>query len=135
MGFLSSLQQLHQTLQRTGKNISISADEWGLGPPWKVKTFGVPHAIYAASFLSAVTQSASSANLRHTNYFEPINEGAISVKPFRTSLTPVGQVMELYAQHQKGTRIVTSIVNEDGNLNVLATLHGDRKVIMTVANL
>ena len=36
-----------------GRAIRLSADEWGLGPPWAVERFSVPHALYAAAFLGA----------------------------------------------------------------------------------
>jgi alpha-L-arabinofuranosidase len=133
--FLTSLEQLQNSLNSTGKNIVISADEWGLGSPWLVKTFGVAHGMYAASFLSAVTRAPPSTKLQLTNYFEPINEGAITVGPSHASLTPVGQVMGLYAQHQGGMRVLTSQVDADNNLDVLATLHPDKKVVATVTNL
>ena len=56
--------------------------------------------MYAAGFLGAITRVSVPANLQFTNYFEPVNEGAIAVHPFNATLTPVGQVMALYAEQQ-----------------------------------
>ena len=64
----------------------------GLGPPWTVKKFSVAHGMYAAGFLAAVTRGARANNLQFSNYFEPVNEGAIEVLAFSSQLTPVGEV-------------------------------------------
>ncbi len=37
--------------------------------------------MFAASFLGAVINNAAAQNVRFSNYFEPINEGAIQVRP------------------------------------------------------
>jgi hypothetical protein len=49
--------------------------------------------MYAAAFLGAVTRVPPAVGLRFTNYFEPVNEGAITVTAAGAALTPVGQVM------------------------------------------
>jgi len=76
--------------------LTTQADEWGLGPPWDVAVFGAAHGMYAAGFLAAITRAGPVENLVFSNYFEPVNEGAISVMPFNVSLTPVGEVMAMY---------------------------------------
>ena len=115
--FLDSVRYLRAQLDATGKSISISADEWGLGPPWKSGAhgagngsagvrFSVAHGMYAAGFLGMVTRESESLDLKFTNYFEPVNEGAIAVSAFSSSLTPVAQVMRLFAAHIHGTKLV-----------------------------
>ena len=84
-------------------------------------TFGVPHAIYAAAFLCAMTKAAPELNIVLINYFQPINEGAFTVNPFSVTQTPVGQVFQLYAEHQQGHRV--QLIGSDPNLDVLATVH------------
>lgn len=146
--FIGVLQNLRQDLDSTNYSIAISADEWGLGPPWATANFSVTHAMYAAGFLGAVTRVAPSVNLRFTNYFEPINEGAIQVHPFHVQLTPVGQVMKIYSEHQGGLRIVLPpSAYEGGDLDIVSTLHKDGDaatgnhvssrftVVLTIANL
>ena len=92
-GWLQQLRALRAQLDRhsPAHTIAISADEWGLGPPWAVRTFSVAHAMYAAGLLGAAIREAAHTNLQMTNYFEPVNEGAIRVEPLASRLTPVGQ--------------------------------------------
>jgi len=77
--------------------VRISADEWGLGPPWKVGRFNVGHAMYGASFLAGAINSAEALGIAFTNYFEPVNEGAITVTARAANPTPLGLVMPMYA--------------------------------------
>jgi alpha-L-arabinofuranosidase len=99
--FAPSLRRRRSALDAKGAaHVAISADEWGLGPPWEVAAnFSVAHGVYAAAFLGAVTRIAPEVKLAFTNYFEPVNEGAVYVGPFKTVLTPVGEAMALYADH------------------------------------
>lgn len=133
--FVGLLKNLRQALNATGKDIAISADEWGLGPPWKVNVFSVAHGMYAAGFLGAVTRAAPEVNLQFTNYFEPVNEGAIQAHPFNSTLTPVGQVMALYAQHQGGARVDLPPGSFGGDLDTTASLSAGGDLLVTVANL
>lgn len=131
---IQAVYGLREELNSTNKTIAISLDEWGLGPPWRVTNFGVAHGMYAAGFLSAVTRSAQALNIRFTNYFEPVNEGAVQVGPFSATLTPVGQVMELYGQHQGRQRVMLPNVSFSGPLDTLVTV-GEGSLLVTMANL
>ena len=131
-----TMQQLRTTMdqQLVDHNLSFSMDEWGLGPPWEVQSFNVGHAMYGASFFSLVVREHRRLNIRFTNYFEAINEGAIKVQPYHSSgshsssshsshsshsssrLTPLGQVMQMYARHQGRASLsapVTGVDNDD----------------------
>jgi hypothetical protein len=75
--FMDAVAGLRKSLDATGKTIAISADEWGLGPPWRAGAhgpagvrFSVAHGMYAASFLGSITRGARTYNLRMSNYFE-----------------------------------------------------------------
>lgn len=58
--FLSGLQQLRASLDSSGAaNVSVSADEWGLGPPWVVGNFNAGHGMFAASLLSVAVNNAA----------------------------------------------------------------------------
>ena len=70
------------------------------------------HGIYAAAFLGSVTRVATELNVAFTNYFEPVNEGAIFVGPFSSQLTPVGDAMALIAGHAGGSLAWTSIQDD-----------------------
>eukprot|EP00937_MAST-01D_sp_MAST-1D-sp2_P002767 g2767.t1 len=134
--FVPALKGCRADLNKSGgAHVAISADEWGLGPPWKVSAgFSVAHALYAAGFLGAITREGPAAGLRFSNYFEPVNEGAVEVRAFGASLTPVGLVMAMYARHQGGARLALPAAASGGDLDVVATVDGN-VVRATVANL
>jgi alpha-L-arabinofuranosidase len=94
--------------------VGLSLDEWGLGPPWRVHEFNVAHGMYGASFFGGVIRNAKKLGVVFTNYFEPINEGAITVNEFDSELTPLGEVMVLFGHHQFNTRLV---LPTDSNTN------------------
>eukprot|EP00040_Diaphanoeca_grandis_P035344 m.222056 g.222056 ORF g.222056 m.222056 type:complete len:1073 (+) comp33360_c0_seq3:76-3294(+) len=137
--FINLLTELRATLDiANGSHIAISADEWGLGPPWDVEVFSVTHGMYAAGFLGAITRAAPDVNLKFTNYFEPVNEGAIQVFAFNATVTPVGQVMRMFAQHQDGIRVQVPAQAYGGNLDMVATMQQtttSRVVHVTASNL
>ena len=134
--FVPGMYSCRQDLNKSGgAHVAISADEWGLGPPWKVSSgFSVAHGMYAAGFLGAIMREGYKAGLQYSNYFEPVNEGAVAVGPFSAELTPVGRVMALYARHQDGVRLALPAAASGGDLDVVATL-SNGVVRATVANL
>jgi len=108
---LASLAGTRQMLNAgagTGSHVSISVDEWGLGPPWVVENFNCAHALYGASFLSMVINMAASYGVAFTNNFEPINEGAIEVLQFTAQPTPLGAVMPAFSALAGATRLAVS---------------------------
>jgi alpha-L-arabinofuranosidase len=135
--FMASVAALRKSLDATNRSIAISADEWGLGPPWRVREFGVAHGMYAAGFLGAITRGARANDLQMSNYFEPVNEGAVQVLPFGSLLTPVGLVMQLFSKHTGGGLLevrCTGAPTDD--LDNTATVSADGKtLVVTVANL
>lgn len=123
-------------LQRVG----ISLDEWGLGPPWREVEFGVGSALFAASLLTLLAIAAEELLLLATNYYEPINDGAIVVGPHGASLTPLGETFALYACHQ-GQRLLrrmelgqlfTSARHDD--VAILATVDKNGVLLLSAAN-
>eukprot|EP00756_Hemistasia_phaeocysticola_P021295 Hpha_TRINITY_DN15766_c3_g5::TRINITY_DN15766_c3_g5_i1::g.36313::m.36313/K01209/abfA; alpha-N-arabinofuranosidase len=98
---LPALRTLRSTLDAKGGDyVGISADEWGLGPPWTVRDgFGTPHALFAASFLSGLMAVEEELKVVAANYFEPINEGALIVEPGSVRFTPLGEVLSLFVKH------------------------------------
>jgi hypothetical protein len=123
-GFLPGLLALRALLDGVGAaHVKISADEWGWGPPWVVPRFSTAHAMYGASLLSLVVSSAQSQGLAYSNYFEPINEGAIAVEQFSVSLTPLGVLMPLLSQHGAGRRVEAAPLLPTPYILPMATLH------------
>jgi alpha-L-arabinofuranosidase len=100
---LDSAQRAADSAQESP--VGLSLDEWGLGPPWTVHEFNVAHGMYGASFLGGVVRNAKRLGVTFTNYFEPVNEGAVTVREFDSELTPLGQVMAMFGHHQTRTRL------------------------------
>ena len=73
----------------------ISLDEWSLGPPWSTEAWGVPQALYGASFIALLVRQASPLGIASANYYAPINEGAVAVQAGNATLTPLGEVLAL----------------------------------------
>lgn len=62
-----------------------------------------------------------------------MNEGAVFVGPSESVLTPVGEVMALYANHVGGQRLT---LEQDENLDITATTIGDEQdLLITTVNL
>ena len=83
-----------------------------------------------------MTRGARANNLQFSNYFEPVNEGAIQVLAFNSSLTPVGEVMRLYSHHATGDLLeLPAAVNDpEGDIDTTATLSSDGgTLVVTVA--
>lgn len=88
-----------------GAHVRVSIDEWGLGPPWVVENFNAAHALYGASFMTMALTNAENFGVSYTNYFEPINEGAIEVLQFSALPTPLGVVLPLFGALAGSTRL------------------------------
>ena len=118
---LPSLISVRQSLNSgtgSGSHVQVSIDEWGLGPPWDVLDFNVAHAQYGASFLTMIINNAQEQGLAYTNYFEPINEGALQVLQFSVTPTPLGVLMSIFGSLAGSTRLLLStqtstVINTD----------------------
>ena len=99
---LPALQAHRTRLDTLGKahHAQISLDEWGSGPPWKAPSMGTPHALFAAALMIQLIKNARPLKLVSANLYAPVNEGAITVGRFTASLTPLGQAMQMIAEHQ-----------------------------------
>ena len=118
---LDAVQQASGSAQHTP--VGLSLDEWGLGYPWLVEEFNVAHGMYGASFLGGVLRNAKRLGVAFTNYFEPVNEGAVEVREFDAILTPLGEVMALFAHHQNNTRLILpSDTNMTADLDFTASI-------------
>ena len=56
-----------------------------------LRTHGMNAAGFSSGFLAVSARESKTANLQYTNLFELVNEGAITVEPFSTSLTAIGR--------------------------------------------
>jgi hypothetical protein len=67
-----------------------------------------------------------------TNYFEPVNEGAITVSQFSVEKTPLGVVMPLFAAYAGASRLTISDGTDD-DVAVVAALQSNN-VLVTLSN-
>lgn len=124
------------------KSAKISLDEWGVGPPWRVRSFGAPHAMFATAFLLQLLRHAKPLRLASANFFEPVNEGAIWTGPWDAGLTPLGEALALLSVHQ-GQRLLPlsgsdpdDMSGRGGDVEAVATVaRGGASVLFTLANL
>ena len=82
-------------------NIGISYDEWNLWYMWYRKE-AIVEGLYAAKMLTGLMRSWEDAGLTYVCYFQPINEQAITVSPFESHLTSIGEAMRLWKGHVGG---------------------------------
>ena len=83
-------------------NIGISYDEWNLWYMWYRKE-AIVEGLYAAKMLTGFMRNWEDAGLTYVCYFQAINEQAITVSPFESHLTSLGEAMRLWKGHVGGT--------------------------------
>jgi hypothetical protein len=88
--------------------------------------------MYGASLLSLIIRSVASMGLAYSNYFEPVNEGAITVEQFTVSLTPLGVIMPLLSQHGGGRRLEALPALPQPYILPTATLHSGALVLTLI---
>ncbi len=106
--WLEGERQGMDELGTVGQRIQLMLAEWNIKHDW----FNYPFvnqwhvspidAAFAASQLNMLCRSANSLNMKLAAMFQPVNEGAIAVKPFSAELTAMGQVLALYRAHRGG---------------------------------
>ena len=106
-------------------DIGISYDEWNLWYMWYRKE-AIVEGLYAAKMLTGLMRAWEDVGLTYVCYFQPINEQAITVSPFESHLTSLGEAMRLWKGHVGGTPSAIPDLPE----NALATdaLDGSRYV-------
>jgi len=83
-------------------NIGISYDEWNLWYMW-YRREAIVEGLYAAKMLTGLMRCWEDAGLTYVCYFQAINEQAITVSPFESHLTSLGEAMRLWKGHVGGT--------------------------------
>ena len=71
-------------------NIGISYDEWNLWYMW-YRQEAIVEGLYAAKMLTGFMRNWEDAGLTYVCYFQAINEQAITVSPFESHLTSLGE--------------------------------------------
>ena len=110
-------------------SFSTSFDEWNVWYSW-YREVGVGEGLFAARVLHWLLGSAREQGIDCACYFQPVNEGAISVLPRSSHLTAIGQVMRLISRHARGTACGWDARPEE----VFATKHDDGSLLITAYN-
>jgi alpha-N-arabinofuranosidase len=124
-----------------GKRLGIAYDEWNLWHDWFINPManqwhvGPIDAAFAAAHLNMLCQEAGNLNIPMAAMFQPINEGAIVVKPFSAELTAMGQVFALYRAHHGGRALKTEPPQGPRAVDACASLAADgKRVRVTLIN-
>ncbi len=83
------------------RQISISYDEWNLWYTW-YREEAIVEGLYAAKFLNEMMRAWDRNGVGMVCYFQPVNEQAITVSPFESHLTSLGEAMRLMKGHVGG---------------------------------
>ena len=110
-------------------NVGISYDEWNIWYMWYRKE-AIVEGLYAAKMLTQMMRSWEAWGLKYVCYFQPINEQAITVSPFESHLTSIGEAMRLWKGHVGGVPSVIPDLPE----NAFATDHPDGSRYVTFYN-
>ena len=94
----------------------------------------VAEGIYAASMLNMFCREFRRLGVTIGCYFEPVNEGAIRVDPFSAELTPIGQVMALFAAHQGNRLVELGRADDAADVDVAASVPADGTAVVSLVN-
>ena len=115
------VRELVDRFAPAGRQIGISFDEWNVWYAW-YRPVGVVEGIYTASMLHQFCRQARRLGISLGAFFEPVNEGAIWVKPEQAGLTAMGQTFALLKTHQNNQLILVAAADPAGNVDVVASL-------------
>lgn len=114
-------ERMRQSLDRTGKNLHISFDEWNQWFAW-YRPSCVSEGIFTARFIHFAISRSNELDMPVVCYFQPVGEGAILIEPDSSRLTANGQMFALMKEHQDG-RLCK--VDDNNDLSIVATRKDD----------
>ena len=118
-----ALDGLRAFRARLPKEIGISYDEWNIWYMW-YREEGIVEGLYAAKMLTSLMRNWEACGLSLVCYFQAINEQAISVSPFESHLTSLGEAMRLAKGHVGG--VPSAVPNLPDNAFVTDSPDGTR---------
>lgn len=101
---LQNLQTLRSMMNKGSeavRKVHISFDEWNMFFAWYHEPC-VIEGIYTGLMLEMFCKHYKELDMPVVMYFQPINEGAIIVKPYESYLSANGQVFALMKEHKAG---------------------------------
>ncbi len=96
-----TIRAMRDSLDRTGKKLAISFDEWNFWYAW-YRPSCVGEGIFTAKMLHMLLKNSGPLGMPFCCYFQPIGEGAVLVEPDSARLTANGQVFSLMKAHKGG---------------------------------
>ena len=114
------VRELVDRFAPAGKRIGISFDEWNVWYAW-YRPVGVVEGIYTASMLHQFCRQARRLGIGLGAFFEPINEGAIWVRPEQAGLTAMGQAFALLKAHQHKRLVPVTATDPADDVDVVAS--------------
>ncbi len=112
-------KDMRACLDRTGKDLNISFDEWNFWYAWN-RPSCVGEGIFTAKMLHILLKASGELDMPVCCYFQPVGEGAILITPTDAGLTANGQMFAMMKAHCGGRLCPTE--SEDGA--ALATVKG-----------
>ena len=97
--FADSARRMRESLDKTGRDLLISFDEWNMWYSW-YRPSNAAEGIFAARMLHFAINESNALKMPVLSYFQPVGEGAILISPGGSRLTANGQMFELMKIHQ-----------------------------------
>ncbi len=144
--FLGRIQADRDKMTAADKDsaqIPIACDEWNMAHEWMGRPFdhewhvGPVQGMYLAGSLNMFCRNAKRLNITMAAFFEPVNEGCITVTPHHAFLNAGGQVFKLFRVHHGNLRIILPGEDrkEKDDVDMLASFDEKRGcIVMTVLN-
>ena len=135
----AALKELRRIREETdarsqAKRIGISFDEWNVWYAW-YRHPGVVDGIHHASMLNMLCREAGKLGISMACFFEPVNEGAILVEPFRAYLPAGGQVFPMLKNHAGNTLLHLAPQDPAADLDATASLNRrTNRIVLTLVN-
>lgn len=102
---------MRTSLDKTGKKMHISFDEWNQWYAW-YRPSCVSEGIFTARMLHFFLTDSNALDIPIVCYFQPVGEGAIIITPTSSRLSANGQMFALMKEHQDG-RLCKVAENDD----------------------
>ena len=121
-------KDMRACLDRTGKKLNISFDEWNFWYAWN-RPSCVGEGLFVAKMLHMLLKASGELDMPVCCYFQPVGEGAILITPTDASLTANGQMFSVMKAHCGGR--LCHVAGDDGS--ALATVR-DGVITLTLIN-
>ena len=118
-----------------GRRIGISFDEWNVWYAW-YRHPGIVDGVHNAFFLNRLCREAEKLGVTLACFFQPVNEGAIVVEPFRAYLPAGGQIFTLLKAHAGNALLEAASPDGSGDVDVTASCDTKtNQLVLTLVNL